>query len=226
MTSAMASKSSLDRVFEFMKICEGDREEIKKEFRIDTVTKLIQSRSSLSACRNNAACRVVVFGIDFIKLHLQNSSNTINEYNVDALFTSTERIASSWKRFLMSRIEESMKRSSETVVEDDTASSTTTNSSISTIENETKSKEVHFEWAEEDIDDDNDFDMEFDEELEFDQDSPWELDSNSHEVYLKKKPESVRVPVTLYKMLFDYQRLGVAWIIQLFLDKTGGILGE
>ena len=259
MASAMVAMASLDRMFDFIEMHGGDREEIKRQFGIGSVTQLFQNRPQLAACDNNNACLLVVAGIDFITLQLQKASRAINDDNIDALVTSTARLESSLEYSLAMKLAATMKKSEATIIdedatmesaalensfeyslalgaeerisihhpqEQDNATSSTTNSRISTKGNDKKPKEVAFTRLGEDIDNDDDFDIEFLKQLEFDQDCPWELDLESNEVFLKRSPEKSRIPLSLYIMLYDYQRVGVAWILDLFVNDTGGIVGE
>ena len=57
-------------------------------------------------------------------------------------------------------------------------------------------------------------------------DSPWTLDDNLRTVVLMKLPEAVRIPVPLFRKLYEHQRLGICWMADLLIDKTGGILGD
>ena len=63
-------------------------------------------------------------------------------------------------------------------------------------------------------------------EFKFGADSQWHLDTVDREVCLKKAPEVVRIPLSLFKKLYPFQREGVAWIAGHHLNDTGGILGE
>jgi len=57
-------------------------------------------------------------------------------------------------------------------------------------------------------------------------DTPWRLNSTLKYVELKKLPREIRLPVPLFKELFMHQRSGNEWMADLFIAKTGGVIGD
>jgi SNF2 family DNA or RNA helicase len=59
-------------------------------------------------------------------------------------------------------------------------------------------------------------------------DTPWRLNSSQTLKYveLKKLPREIRLPVPLFKKLFMHQRSGIEWMADLFIAKTGGVIGD
>ena len=71
------------------------------------------------------------------------------------------------------------------------------------------------------------------EQAGIDEDSAFSLDRSANEVYLasdKAKNHiqwpAFRVPVQLWKRLYDYQKTGVSWMAGLHANRVGGILGD
>jgi SNF2 family DNA or RNA helicase len=69
------------------------------------------------------------------------------------------------------------------------------------------------------------------EQAGIDVDSAFSLDRSANEVYLDKAKNDVqypafRVPVQLWKRLYDYQKTGVSWMAGLHTNRVGGILGD
>jgi SNF2 family DNA or RNA helicase len=71
------------------------------------------------------------------------------------------------------------------------------------------------------------------EQAGIDVDSAFSLDRSANEVYLssdkaknKNQWPAFRVPVTLWKRLYDYQKTGVSWMAGLHDNRVGGILGD
>jgi hypothetical protein len=71
------------------------------------------------------------------------------------------------------------------------------------------------------------------EQAGIDVDSAFSLDRSANEVYLSsdKAKNNVqwpafRVPVPLWKRLYDYQKTGVSWMAGLHANRVGGILGD
>jgi hypothetical protein len=71
------------------------------------------------------------------------------------------------------------------------------------------------------------------EQAGIDEDSDFSLDRSANEVYLssdKAKNDNqwpaFRVPVELWKRLYDYQKTGVSWMAGLHANRVGGILGD
>ena len=57
-------------------------------------------------------------------------------------------------------------------------------------------------------------------------DSPWTLDEQLQNVVLLKLPEAVQIPIPLFRKLYAHQRVGVEWMADLYIGKTGGVLGD
>jgi SNF2 family DNA or RNA helicase len=71
------------------------------------------------------------------------------------------------------------------------------------------------------------------EQAGIDVDSAFSLDRSADEVYLSSdiaknniQWPAFRVPVTLWKRLYDYQKTGVSWMAGLHANRVGGILGD
>jgi DNA excision repair protein ERCC-6 len=62
--------------------------------------------------------------------------------------------------------------------------------------------------------------------LGLDDESPWMYEPSTDEVVLKELSQSVRLPLSLFKKLFTYQRVGVDWMACLYKKKIGGILAD
>jgi len=59
-------------------------------------------------------------------------------------------------------------------------------------------------------------------------DTPWRLNSSQTLKYveLKKFSREIRLPVPLFEELFMHQRSGIEWMADLFIAKTGGVIGD
>jgi SNF2 family DNA or RNA helicase len=71
------------------------------------------------------------------------------------------------------------------------------------------------------------------EQAGIDVDSDFSLDRSANEVYLSSDKAknniqwpAFRVPVPLWKRLYDYQKTGVSWMAGLHANRVGGILGD
>ena len=80
---------------------------------------------------------------------------------------------------------------------------------------------------------DNEHKLQMDDDLRKDleidgNDTPWRLNSSQPLKYveLKKLPREIRLPVPLFKKLYSHQRSGIEWMANLFIAKTGGVLGD
>ena len=56
--------------------------------------------------------------------------------------------------------------------------------------------------------------------------SPWELDVARWAIVDAENPNMIRIPVQLFGGLYPYQKVGVNWLVNLYKNGTGGILGE
>lgn len=59
-----------------------------------------------------------------------------------------------------------------------------------------------------------------------DEDDVWAQDSTGSNVVLKADPSEMRVPETLFKKLFPFQRSGIHWLCMRSTKNSGGILAE
>jgi SNF2 family DNA or RNA helicase len=71
------------------------------------------------------------------------------------------------------------------------------------------------------------------EQAGIDVDSAFSLDRSANEVYLSSDKAkngiqwpAFRVPIPLWKRLYDYQKTGVSWMAGLHSNRVGGILGD
>lgn len=56
--------------------------------------------------------------------------------------------------------------------------------------------------------------------------SPWNLDIAEWVIINADKPDLIRIPVPLFAGLYPYQKIGVDWLVKLYNNGTGGILGD
>ena len=226
MASAAASMASLAKVFGLMKISKADQDGLKDQCNIATVQQLVASRPRLAYSHHSTTCRLLVAAIDFIQPK-RLAAPDVDDAQVHKYFETKDRpLKESWEFFLATMIHRAMSQSGQSNRTEHSAEASAQKSAQNTkAEKKFRAGDTYWVEVEHESDEEALSDDETD-GLDFGASSLWLLDKVNLEVCLKRAADIVRIPLSLFKMLYPFQRDGVAWIAGLFLDDSGGILGE
>ena len=233
---------SLHRLFEILRVSNKDRVALERQCGIVTIEQLFQSRAQLIYNRQYVVCLRLVAAIDYLtkKRFLLKGSTT----SLDALFNATggsdDHSKNNWEYFLALKIMQSRQHQSDPnfkkrQVEELKAAKadvTTANKSGEGEPFQKKFKQGDKYWVDtynsahhqEEKSDSDDDDTEA--ILSPEENVEWQYDKTTQDLLLKAAPHCVRIPLPLFKVLYTYQRVGIAWMATLYQNKTGGILGE
>ena len=227
-------KESLGKLFGILQVSNKDRQVLQEQFGITTIQSLLRNRKQLIHNQQYKVCCRLVLAIDFLKLNGLRKKST-NAVSVETLFDRIKGAATSWELFLAVRIMQARQAES-------SVGSSLQKRKMGEGSNQGKKSEPFQKkfkagdqyWVDtydcREQDDDSESEVDEDKEPEepfvIEEDSPWELDEATEEVVLKEMHKWVRLPFALYKMLFPYQRVGVAWMAGLYQMGMGGILGD
>lgn len=226
MSSALGSMTSLEKLFGLLEVSGGDREGLKAQCGIDSIGKLMLNRENLARSPYKT-CHLLVASIDFIAERKASLSPPHDYSTADQLFTSKMPLEQSWEHYLARMIEQARNEPQETA----TATRSRAEKGNTAKRRDGRAKQKVFRNGDVYWEEVGDVKMasgttDMDELGIAAEDSPWQYDEASEHVVLIKEPKSIRIPKDLFKMLFSFQRAGIAWLSGLYIDKTGGILGE
>ena len=195
--------------------------------------KLVDNRQNLASSPYKS-CHLLVAAIGYINERRAKLKPPYDDSTVHLLFTSRESLDASWEHYLARLIEQARIQPQEKLAgkRAHTEQGETQKGFSGKVKNQKVFRNGDVYWEEVS-------DEEFGstatrtnggldaDELGIDaKDSPWKYDDSRQHVVLAKEPSALRIPMELFKMLYGYQRSGVAWMAGLYIQETGGILGE
>lgn len=227
MSAALGSMESLARVFGLLGISQRDKQGLGEQCGINSVETLIANRNNLARSPYKA-CHLLVAGIDFISERRSNMSPPHDDSKVHELFTSSASLDQSFEHHLAQRVERAR-----TGKHEEFASKARRERQAGKQSDAKASKDKVFRngdvyWEHtEDINMDSAAEgVDVDDLGIQGKDSKWTLDETKEHVCLKTSPKDIRIPKRLFKDLYCFQRTGIAWLSGLYINETGGILGD
>lgn len=227
MASSLGAMTSLVKIFGLLEISEGDRQGLKAQCGITSVEKLIENRENLARSKYKS-CYLLVAAVDFIAERRGDQTSSYDYSTVDELFSSSVLLEHSWEHFLARIIQHSKTQPGPAMA---AMKSFAEKGKTKKKGDEKKANQKVFRNGDVYWEEISDAKRAADETVDVDDlilaaDSPWQVDESSNHVALKEKPDAVRIPMALFKKLFCFQRSGIAWLSGLYINDTGGILGE
>lgn len=229
MSLALGSMESLTRVFGLLEISASDKQALKEQCGIDSVKKLMENRQNL-ASSSYKSCHLLVAGIGYINERRAKLKPPYDDTTVHLLFTSSESLDASWEHYLARLIEQAKVEPEEQLTGKRTR--TEQGEMQKGLAGKTKNQkvfrngDVYWEEVSDEGFRSTEKGIDVDELGINTEDSPWTFDDSGQYVVLANEPTALRIPKELFKMLYCYQRSGVAWMAGLHIGNTGGILGE
>ena len=221
---------SLTRVFGLLGISNKDKQDLNRQCDINTVQKLIDNRENLLRSKYKA-CHLLVAAIDFIGERRGETPPPHDDSKTHLLFAEHEPLGESWEFHLTKMIEQARAGSPAILASNPRASANEGEKSTGRQPSKDKvfrNGDVYWEdIGNQDADPILSPAVVDADELGINNPaSPWKFDESMRYVVLKKSPSEVRIPILLFKKLFCFQREGVAWLAELYINDNGGILGE
>jgi len=223
----MASDSiepSLANLFNQMQIGASDKKLVHGTFGIKSLQELLKKRFRLS----KAARKEKIFNgarlVAAISYMLMRKKSNIQQ-PIHQLFTSSNSLKDSFEYFLANKALTGIVKKRKA------------KQAKSQAPAKPRDKEADVKWV-------KDYDWKFDAAVISDADSddendpealrrtlgidseasPWHLDAKTWRVVLKNLPDEFQVPLSLFKKLYPHQRVGLQWMVGLYLEGSGGIL--
>ena len=227
MVSVIGFDEALARLYRDLKISDTIGEKLKREHGITSLTQLIDQRLALfEFVKKNispGAARLLA-PVDYV---LERSKFGDHEASISSLFPLTNDPDTSFAYFLARGVETKGLYTEKQLLKKTTGASSRRKLNAGgkwIIDNDRE------HWKNDVIqvsDNEESNEEALRSELRINEnDSPWTLDEQLQNIVLMKLPEAVQIPVPLFRKLYAHQRVGVEWMADLYIGKTGGILGD